>query len=71
MIGRYMGVHGLVDGLGWAIGPYIGALLFEQFHGQGLLLWTLLSVFSSAAGVGFFTIVRFWQTTPPDRKAKE
>jgi len=71
MIGRYMGVHGLVDGLGWAIGPYIGALLFEQVHGQGLLLWALLSVFSSVAGVGFFTIVRFWQTTPPDRKAME
>ena len=71
MIGRYMGVHGLVDGLGWSIGPYLGALLFEQFHGQGLLLWTLLSVFSSAAGVGFFTIVRFWQTAPPDRKAME
>lgn len=69
MVGRYMGVHGLVDGLGWAIGPYIGALLFEQFHGQSLLLWALLSIFSSAAGVGFFIIVRYWQTTPPERKA--
>jgi len=69
MVGRYMGVHGLVDGLGWAIGPYIGALLFEQFHGQGLLLWALLSIFSSAAGVGFFIIVRYWQTTPHERKA--
>ena len=69
MIGRYMGVHGLVDGLGWAIGPYIGALLFEQFTGQGLLLWALLSVFSSVAVLGFFTMIRYWQTTPSDRKA--
>ena len=69
MIGRYMGVHGLVDGLGWAIGPYIGALLFEQFNGQGLLLWALLSVFSSVAVFGFFTMIRYWQTTPLDRKA--
>jgi len=69
MIGRYMGVHGLVDGLGWAIGPYIGALLFEQFQGQGLLLWALLSVFSSVAGVGFFTMIRYWQRAPSSRKA--
>lgn len=69
MIGRYMGVHGLVDGLGWSLGPYIGALLFDHFQGQGLLLWALLSVFSSVAGFGFFTMIRYWQRTPSDRKA--
>jgi hypothetical protein len=55
---RSMGVHGFVNGRGRAIG-LTSALLFKPFHGRGLLLWTLLSVFSSAPGVGFFNNVRF------------
>jgi hypothetical protein len=39
--------------------PYIGVLLFKPFPGRGLLPWTLLPVFSSAPGVGFFNNVRF------------
>jgi len=64
-----MGVHGRGNGIDLAVDPYNGALRLDPFHGQSLLLWALLSVFYSVAGVGFFIIVRFWQTTPPDRKA--
>ncbi|NNF99642.1 MAG: MFS transporter [Desulfobacteraceae bacterium] len=56
MVGRYMGTHSLVEGLGWAIGPFIGSLLFEQFRSQGFLLWVLLSGFALIAGAGFFSM---------------
>ncbi len=56
MVGRFMGLHSLVEGLGWAFGPFVGSLLFEQFRSQGLLLWGLLSIFALIAGMGFFSI---------------
>ena len=52
-VGRYMGLHGLVDGLGWAIGPFFGAVLFEHVQTTPLLLWGLLGSGSLVAGTGF------------------
>jgi hypothetical protein len=56
MVGRYMGLYGLVEGVGWAMGPYLGALLFERFQSQPLLLWTLLGGFATLAGGGFLVL---------------
>lgn len=55
MIGRYMGLHGLVDGLGWAVGPFFGAIAFEHFQTNSLVLWAILSSGSALAGGGFLT----------------
>lgn len=53
MVGRYMGLHGLVDGLGWAFGPFFGAVLFEHLHPTPLLLWGFLSSGAVIAAGGF------------------
>ncbi len=58
MVGRYMGIHGLVEGVGWAVGPYIGSVLFEYYSSQGLLLWGMLSGFALIAGVGFHSMIK-------------
>ena len=55
-VGRYMGVFGLVQGVGWALGPYIGSLLFEPLRGQPLLLWGMLSSGAFVAGIGLLFI---------------
>jgi len=51
--GRYMGMLGLIRGLGFALGPYFGALLFARWAGQPLLLWSVLSGFGLLAAIGF------------------
>jgi len=38
MVGRYLGAYGMVKGLGWTIGPYFGALCFDAFKGNPLIL---------------------------------
>ncbi|GAK58453.1 major facilitator superfamily MFS_1 [Candidatus Vecturithrix granuli] len=53
MVGRYMGLHGLVDGLGWAIGPFFGAILFEHLHSTPLFLWGFLASGALIAGGSF------------------
>ena len=54
MVGRYMGLHGLVDGLGWAIGPFFGAVLFEHLHSTPLFLWGILASGAAIAAGGFW-----------------
>ncbi|MEJ2058563.1 MAG: PucC family protein, partial [Desulfofustis sp.] len=44
MIGRYMGIWGLSDGVARAVGPWFGSIVFEQLKTQSLLLWLILSV---------------------------
>ncbi len=58
MLGRYMGVLGLTSGLGYALGPYAGALMFEQWSDFPAGLWGGLSVFGMIAMFGFFILMR-------------
>ena len=53
MVGRYMGIFGLVQGLGWGIGPYFGSLLYESFNQSPILLWCQLGTFILISGLGF------------------
>ncbi len=53
MIGRYMGALGLVRGLGYALGPYLGALLFEDWSGRPVLYWGIFVSFALAGAGGF------------------
>jgi MFS family permease len=53
MVGRYMGTFQLVMGLGYSLGPYLGALLYERLvHAPGLL-WAYISLGALLAAGGF------------------
>jgi len=51
-VGRYMGILGLVQGLGWAVGPYLGSVVFASVSANPLLLWALLSMGALTASCG-------------------
>lgn len=55
-VGRYMGVLGLIRGLGFAIGPYIGALLFQKYSSTPMMLWGILALFGLGAAAGFWML---------------
>lgn len=55
-VGRYMGVFGLLRGIGYAIGPWIGAQLFARMNDRPVVLWSLLSSFAVIAMIGFIII---------------
>ncbi len=55
-VGRYMGIFGLLRGVGYAIGPWIGAQLFARMTDRPIALWSLLSSFAWVAIVGFIAI---------------
>ncbi|QSH42397.1 MFS transporter [Lentisphaerota bacterium ZTH] len=56
MTGRYMGMSSFVRGLGYTIGPWLGAVIFRNFAYNKIILWSILSSFGFIAGVGFLII---------------
>ena len=56
MVGRYIGVYGMIRSVGWTIGPYFGALLFGEMQTNPLLLWSILSLGAWIGAAGFFLI---------------
>jgi hypothetical protein len=48
-----MGAFGLVQGLGWAMGPFLGALVFTPLKTHPLVLWCVLASGAVLATVGF------------------
>jgi predicted MFS family arabinose efflux permease len=57
-MGRAMGLYGLVRGMGYSLGPYLGALLYERLATQPVLLWGLLAASAVPAAVGFLLMRR-------------
>ena len=55
-VGRYMGLYGLVQGIGWSLGPFLGSQLFEAYSGRPVLLWAMLSFSALMASAGFLWI---------------
>ena len=55
-VGRYMGLYGLVQGIGWSMGPFMGSQLFDVYAGRPVILWATLSFSALMAGIGFFWI---------------
>jgi MFS family permease len=55
-VGRYMGLYGLVQGIGWSLGPFLGSQLFEVYAGRPVILWALLSITALLASAGFLWI---------------
>jgi MFS family permease len=67
-IGRYMGILGLVRGTGYALGPYIGSLLFPHYSHNALLFWGILSSFGLTAAIGFLVLGIYSQRHPEKTK---
>jgi MFS family permease len=57
-IGRYMGVFGLTQILGIAIGPLLGGVLLDAFPTDPLLIWGIISCLGVGAAVGYY----WWHT---------
>ena len=55
-VGRYMGLYGLVQGIGWSLGPFMGSQLFDVYAGKPVMLWAMLSFSALMASVGFLWI---------------
>ena len=55
-IGRYMGILGMMRGVGYAIGPWIGARLFTGMTDKPVVLWSILASFSLVSIIGFIII---------------
>ncbi len=53
MTGRYMGIFGLVRGLGYSIGPFLGSILYEHTGRQPLRFWGAISIFAVLAAARF------------------
>lgn len=56
--GRYMGTLGLMRGVGYALGPYLGALAYQYYAASPLMLWGVLTLPGLLAGFGF---IRAWR----------
>ena len=55
-VGRYLSGWVFVRGVGAAMGPYIGSLLFARLTGAPVLLWGILSAFGAASGAVFAAV---------------
>jgi len=53
-IGRYMGVFGLAQILGIAIGPLLGGILLDAFPIDPLLIWGIIAFLGIGAAVGYY-----------------
>ena len=47
-----LSVYSLVRGIGYSVGPWIGAQIYETTN-SGVILWGTLSSFAAAAGIIF------------------
>ena len=57
MVGRYMGIYGLVWGLGYSVGPFMGSLLYGRLADQPVRFWGVI-VISALVAAGCFTRMR-------------
>ncbi|MCE5296159.1 MAG: MFS transporter [Euryarchaeota archaeon] len=51
--GRYMGVFGLVSSIGFALGPFTGGIILDQFISNDILLWAIIGMFGIIAAIGY------------------
>lgn len=52
--GRYMGVFGLTQILGIAIGPLLGGILLDAFPSEPLAIWGIITMFGALAASGYY-----------------
>lgn len=51
--GRYMGMFGLVSSIGFALGPFTGGIILDQFISNDVLLWAIIGMFGIIAAIGY------------------
>ena len=56
--GRYLGVFGLFNHLGWSIGPMLGGLGLQVFAGRPWVTWAGVTLLAVIAGVAFLRLRR-------------
>jgi len=54
--GRYMGFSGVVNNVGFAIGPFLGGFLMDAFRGRIEIMWLLLGLLGVACIFGFMLL---------------
>ena len=54
--GRFLGVFGMFNHLGWSIGPYLGGMSLHAFSERPWVTWVIVSGLALVAGIGFFAL---------------
>ncbi|MCZ6688564.1 MAG: MFS transporter [Planctomycetota bacterium] len=54
--GRFLGVFGMFNHLGWSIGPYLGGMSLHAFSERPWVTWVIVSGLGLVAGAGFFAL---------------
>jgi len=57
-IGRYMGLFGLTEALGWSLGPFVGGVLFDALDTSPAALWGIIAAIGMVAAAGFAATTR-------------
>jgi len=60
-IGSFIGFFGLIQGLGWAIGPIVGGFCMDIFRNNHILMWFSISSFSLISSILLFLLFRFYK----------
>ncbi len=58
-IPSYMGVFGLFQGLGWALGPLVGGVIMDAMAPSGIAIWTTIALIPLSGALGFLIYSRF------------
>ncbi len=53
-VGRYMGLYGLTEALGWSVGPFIGGFLLDALGMSPIIMWGSVAALGLIATAGFF-----------------
>ncbi len=62
--GRYQGFSGLMNTLGFALGPLIGGLLLDNFRGSPWVVWVLVGLAGVVCAAGFIYLKKL---VPPEK----
>jgi MFS family permease len=56
--GRYMGLFGVFNSVGWSLGPVVGGALLDSFHGRPVIVWSVIMALAFLAAAGFLDLRR-------------
>ncbi len=61
-VGRYMGLFGLTEAIGWSLGPFVGGVLFDALNATPIALWGIIAAIGVIAAIGFGMTTRVGST---------
>lgn len=56
--GRYMGLYGVFNSMGWSLGPVVGGALLDAGKGRPMLVWSVIMALAFLAAAGFLDLRR-------------